>query len=177
MTAKRSRRESASPSDSRRKTAMSGVSRRALLIAGAGAGAGILGWLALAPSQSAAGPAVTIWKSPDCECCGGWASYMRRLGYDVTISETADIAEVKERLGVPADLQSCHTSRVEGYVLEGHVPAAAIAKLLAERPELKGIALPGMPTGAPGMGGPAGSYRIMSFDGIGRPRLFAEVTA
>lgn len=149
----------------------SAVSRRALMIGAAAAGALAVAGL-LRSSPSFADPAITVWKSPDCGCCGGWVSYMRGRGYDVTVNAIEDMDRVKAGLGVPESLRSCHTARVEGYLLEGHVPEAAVAKLLSERPEIKGLALPGMPEGAPGMDGQPGSYQILAFDKDVRARPF-----
>ncbi|MFI5023112.1 MAG: DUF411 domain-containing protein [Alphaproteobacteria bacterium] len=100
---------------------------------------------------------------------------MRGKGYRVAVNDVADTDAVKMRFGVPNSLQSCHTAMIEGYVVEGHVPAAAIAKLLTERPALKGIALPGMQDGAPGMDGTPTTYRVLGFAVDGRTHLFAEV--
>ncbi len=114
--------------------------------------------------QPAKAGAITVWKSPTCGCCGGWVDYMRGKGYQVAVNLVADPDPIKAKLGVPEALYSCHTAKVDGYLVEGHVPEAAVAKLLAERPDLKGIALPGMPDGAPGMDGTPGIYRIVGFD-------------
>ena len=97
--------------------------------------------------------AVTVYKSPTCGCCGEYEAYLRDHGFEVEVVEKDDLTETKETLGVPSDLQSCHTSVVEGYFVEGHVPLEAVYKLLHERPSIDGIALPGMPAGSPGMGG------------------------
>lgn len=154
-----------------------GVSRRALLwglvVAGAG---GAIGWNIFGAAPTASGPAVTVWKSPTCGCCGEWVSYMRRKGYAVAVHVVDDPYEIKQRLGVPDELWSCHTALIDGYVVEGHVPEMAIVKLLAERPALKGIALPGMPEGSPGMDGVPGRYRVVGFTADGRSRFFAEAT-
>ena len=98
--------------------------------------------------------AVKTYKSPFCGCCKGWTGYMEDEGYSLAVEEVEDMDVIKERFDIPEELESCHTSEIEGYVVEGHVPEVAIAKLLAERPEIKGIALAGMPSGTPGMPGP-----------------------
>lgn len=97
-----------------------------------------------------------IYKSPTCGCCGVYASYMGKKGYDVQIENVPDqgLEEVKQNLGVPNELYSCHTTEVGGYIVEGHVPEEAIQKLLAEKPDIKGIGMAGMPAGSPGMPGP-----------------------
>lgn len=149
------------------------VSRRALMIGlAATVGGGAVAWTMLRPSPSLGRAAVTVWKSPECGCCGGWVSYMRGHGYEVTVNDVEDTGHLKEVLGIPEDLQSCHTSRVEGYLVEGHVPEAAVAKLLKERPDIKGLALPGMPVGAPGMDGKSGTYEVLAFGKDGRRRPF-----
>ena len=96
-------------------------------------------------------PEVVVHRDPSCGCCGAWAEHLRRAGFPVKIVETGDINAIKQRLGVPADLISCHTAEVGGYAVEGHVPAGAIRRLLAERPQAAGLAVPGMPIGSPGM--------------------------
>ncbi len=99
------------------------------------------------------GVKATVYKSPECACCANYVGYLRRNGFDVRIEEVADMTAVKRRFGVPQDLESCHTMAVGGYVVEGHVPIEAIDLLLSEKPGVKGIALPGMPEGRPGMPG------------------------
>lgn len=100
---------------------------------------------------SLAAPTMTVHKDPTCGCCGAWVSHIEAAGYLAKVVETAAIDEFKARLGVPIALRSCHTAEIDGYVLEGHVPAAALARLLAERPLARGLAVPGMPVGSPGM--------------------------
>ncbi len=95
----------------------------------------------------------TLYKSPDCTCCEGHAAYLKRNGIQVTIIEADDLPAIKKANGVPAELEGCHTILLDGYVIEGHMPINPIRKLLRERPAIKGISLPGMPLGAPGMGG------------------------
>ena len=96
----------------------------------------------------------TLYKSPDCTCCEGHAAYLKRNGIRVNVIESADISAIKKQYGVPPELEGCHTILLGGYVIEGHMPINSIRKLLRERPAIKGISLPGMPTGAPGMYGP-----------------------
>jgi hypothetical protein len=97
---------------------------------------------------------VVVYKTATCGCCGVYTSYLKREGYDVEINTLNDLTEIKRELGVPHELMSCHTSKVAGYVVEGHIPEEAIAKLLAEKPDIKGIGMAGMPIGSPGMPGP-----------------------
>lgn len=163
-------RENPSKSDKAR------LSRRALLLGSIVIGSGgVFAWSVLGAAPPAKAGTITVWKSPTCGCCGGWVDYMRGKGYQVGVNLVADPDPIKAQLGVPEALYSCHTARVDGYLIEGHVPEAAVAKLLAERPNLKGIALPGMPDGSPGMDGIPGIYRIVGFDADGRIHRFAEV--
>jgi len=96
-------------------------------------------------------PVMTVYKSPTCGCCGDWVDHMREAGFEVVVRDTAGMAAVKTSLGVPAALGSCHTATVDGYVVEGHVPAAVVRRVLEERPAVAGVAVPGMPIGSPGM--------------------------
>src|SRR5258708_10000417 len=133
-----------------------------------------LGIVALAlvmPSVSAfAQPAaILVHKDPNCSCCSGWVRHLKDAGFAVTVEETTDLQPVRKRLGVPADLAACHTAEVDGYVLEGHVPAAAVRRLLAKRPPAIGVAVPGMPTGSPGTeGGVSQRYEVVLFGANGR---------
>lgn len=112
------------------------------------------------------GLSVTIYKPPQCPCCSEYAGYLSSLGARVEIAAIDDIDGLMDRLGVPQDLRSCHISIVEGYIVVGHVPADAIKKLLSERPNIKGISLPGMPPGSPGMPGAREKpFAIYSFNG------------
>lgn len=96
---------------------------------------------------------ITLYKNPQCSCCEGYASYLRTNGYTVLVKATHNLSLIKNQYGVPKDIEGCHTSIVDGYVVEGHVPVATLNRLLAERPDIKGISLPGMPQGSPGMTG------------------------
>lgn len=98
-----------------------------------------------------AGPLVEVWKDPGCGCCTAWAEHLEAEGFEVRLHDTREMRQVKVERGVPPRLASCHTAVVDGYVIEGHVPAADIRRLLAEAPELAGLAVPGMPHGSPGM--------------------------
>lgn len=101
----------------------------------------------------AAAPTLKMIKNPNCGCCTGHADHLRAHGYAVEVTESDQLEALRAELGVPEDLAGCHLIQAEGYVIEGHVPATAIDKLLAERPTIKGIAAPGMPMGSPGMSG------------------------
>ena len=96
----------------------------------------------------------TLYKNPSCTCCEGYAQYLEENGFKVTVKPTNDFAEISRKAGVPEELEGCHTMFVGGYVVDGHVPVEVIRKLLAERPAIAGITLPGMPSGSPGMTGP-----------------------
>jgi len=110
---------------------------------------------------------VVVYKSPTCGCCTKWISHLKQAGFTVTAHDTANVAPIKRRHGVPQALESCHTALVGGYVVEGHVPADVIQRLLRERPAVAGIAVPGMPAGSPGMEGLPGParqpYNILAF--------------
>lgn len=128
--------------------------------------------LAGIPVAVAALPEVQVWKSPSCGCCGAWADHMRAAGFTVAVTDTDTMEEVKARLGVTPALASCHTGQVAGYVLEGHVPADAVKRLLKERPQATGLAVPGMPHGSPGMEtGMVESYDVVLF-APGRTSVF-----
>jgi hypothetical protein len=113
---------------------------------------------------AAEGPAITVHKDPTCGCCSGWVRYLQNAGFITNVIETRDLDAVKNRLGVPDDLAACHTAELAGYVIEGHVPAAALKRLLLEKPNATGLAAPGMPVGSPGMeGGPSEKYDVVLF--------------
>lgn len=139
-------------------------SRRAVLV-------GLASGLALGRPVSAESlPTVAVTKDPSCGCCAKWVDHLRQAGFTVTVTE-GPVNPVKARLGVPRDLASCHTAFVDGYVVEGHVPAAAIKRLLAERPKGTGLAVPGMPAGSPGMeveGREPDTYEVVLFGPEGR---------
>lgn len=108
-------------------------------------------------------PRIEVWKSPTCGCCRDWIEHVRANGFEVAVNETGNAA-VRARLGIPQALGSCHTAVVDGYALEGHVPASDIRRLLQERPKAVGLAVPGMPIGSPGMDGSAYGGRRDPFD-------------
>lgn len=119
-------------------------------------------------------PAITVWKDPNCGCCDAWVEHLRRNGFTSTVIVTRDVKAIKMQRGVPAELASCHTAEIAGYTIEGHVPARAILRLLAEKPMGRGLAVPGMPIGSPGMeGGKPETYDVMLF-GNGAPSRFAR---
>lgn len=119
---------------------------------------------AAAPKGGPRAPStVEVWKSPTCGCCKDWVAHMEAHGFRVTVHETGNTA-VRARLGLPIELGSCHTALVDGYLLEGHVPASDVQRLLAEKPTALGLAVPGMPVGSPGMDGPAYNGRRDPYD-------------
>lgn len=127
-----------------------------------------------APLCARAATPVSVWRDPNCGCCTGWVDHLRAEGFAVQDQVVPSVALVRRRLGTPADLLSCHAGQVEGFVLEGHVPAAAIRRLLAEQPAgIRGLAVPAMPVGSPGMEVPGqapDTYDVIAFgDGPHRP--------
>lgn len=139
--------------------------------------AALLGTVWAMPSSAlAAGELVTVFKSPWCGCCASWADHLRRNGFKVAVRNIDALPAVKARLGVPADLQSCHTAKVEEYVIEGHVPAADIEKLLAGGGSTRGLAVPGMPLGSPGMeqGERVTPYTVFAFETDGSRSAFSS---
>lgn len=133
----------------------------------------LLSWPAAAATE------ITVYKSATCGCCSLWVDHVKTNGFAVTVHTVADMNEYKEKHGVPPALQSCHTGLVEGYVIEGHVPAADIHRLLKEKPPGKGLAVPGMPMGAPGMdmGGSRQAYDVLLFDENGKTTIFQRYEA
>lgn len=107
---------------------------------------------------------IRVHKDPDCGCCSGWVQHLQSGGFAVQVEETHALASIRKRLGVPDNLAACHTAEIDGYVIEGHVPAVAIRRLLEERPVAAGLAVPGMPVGSPGMeGGQPQKYAAILF--------------
>lgn len=137
--------------------------------------AAIIAWGALVGSPAAADPAqVHVYKSPTCGCCSKWMDHLRSNGFSVRATDVPDVRPIKLENGVPGRLASCHTAFVGGYIVEGHVPAQDLRRLLRERPGVAGLAVPGMPIGSPGMEGPDPErYEVLSF-GAGGVRVFAE---
>jgi hypothetical protein len=126
------------------------------------------------PSWAQALPKIVVTKDPTCGCCDGWVDHLRASGFTAEVLESSEINRLKIRLGVPQDLASCHTAEVDGYIIEGHVPAPAITRLLADRPQAKGLAVPGMPVGSPGMeveGTAPETYEVILFGSSGQRRF------
>lgn len=114
----------------------------------------LAGSLAIPLLASAAGPIVEVYKSAYCGCCTGWVDHMKANGFDVKVKNVESPSDYREKFGIPQELGSCHTAKVQGYAIEGHVPAADIKRLLTEKPKAIGLAVPSMPMGSPGMEGP-----------------------
>ena len=130
----------------------------------------------LACAESAAAAIVNVTKSASCTCCEGWVEHMRKAGFTVKVTVVDDVTPTADRLGVPKDLRSCHTSVVEGYVIEGHVPASDVKRLLAQHPKAAGLAVPGMVLGSPGMdfGAQKEAYKTILFTKAGKTQVFAS---
>jgi hypothetical protein len=141
----------------------------------------LLSVLLLIPTLALATPAIagegsrqaTLYKNPQCGCCEGYADYLRENGFEVTVKPTHDLPLLHSQYGVPEPLVGCHTTLIDGYVVEGHVPIGPVLRMLTERPAIRGISLPGMPAGSPGMFGektaPFTTYEI----GDGEPKVYA----
>ena len=129
--------------------------------------------MALASTASDA-PSVMVYKSPTCGCCADWVEHMREAGFVVEVEDTDELPRIKAEAGVPLAVQSCHTAMIGAYVFEGHVPADAIARFLAEGSDEAGLAVPGMPVGSPGMemGDRVDPYDIVTFDENGSTGVY-----
>jgi hypothetical protein len=156
------------------------IERRAFMARMAGVVAlGIAGrrlWAEL-PAFAVKPTAITIYKSSSCGCCAKWVDHIRASGFAPDVHDREDMDELKEKLGVPEAVRSCHTGQVDGYLIEGHVPASDIRRLLLERPEVAGLAVPGMPPRTHGMAPPGvevGDYEVVAFQTDGTTRVFAS---
>lgn len=136
--------------------------------------------LSALPAAACAKPAkaaqLTIYKSPYCGCCGAWVEHVRANGFDPVVRDMEDVTPIAAKAGVPDEARSCHTALIDGYFVEGHVPASDIRKLLRERPNARGIAVPGMPIGSPGMeqGGQRDPYDTLLITGNGSSKIFMK---
>ena len=139
---------------------------------------GMLLWVASAPANSQQrSAAVRVYKDPTCGCCQKWVDHLRSYGFQVRVTDSDSVDELKTQHGVPRQARSCHTALIDGYVVEGHVPAADIQRLLKERPRVVGIAVPGMPIGSPGMEVPGmkpQTFDVIGFSKDGSTRVFAK---
>jgi len=160
------------------------TSRKGVLLAALIAVVGIAGfswwtWQESAPAKlvevEGAARKLIVYKSPSCGCCGNWVEHMKQAGFKVQVHNTDDMDRVKSQVGLPYEMASCHTALIDGYVIEGHVPADDVKRLLAEKHKVKGIAAPGMPIGSPGMeqGDEKEAYQVVAFGDQGF-KVFAE---
>lgn len=117
---------------------------------------------------------VEVYKNASCGCCGGWVEHMRQNGFKVTSHNVADVAVERKKLGMPENLGSCHSAKIGGYVIEGHVPAEDIRRLLKEKPKAIGLSVPGMVPSSPGMDGPKTAYNTLLVERDGKTRVFAK---
>jgi len=136
----------------------------------------LAGWTAalILFAQLALAVEATVYKTPQCGCCKEYVDYLRQNGFTVKAADLDDLTPIKRKLGVPQTLEGCHTTVIDGYAIEGHVPVASIKRLLSERPAIKGISLPGMPAGSPGMSGKkTGAFEIYAIT-EGPPKVYAK---
>jgi hypothetical protein len=136
----------------------------------------LIGGVLIQPGSSAQQTrTISVYKSPSCGCCSKWVDYMRARGFEAKVQDVENIGAIKTKLGVRPEYSSCHTSEVGGYVIEGHVPAEAVQRLLKERPKIAGLAVPNMPAGSPGMEMPDGRkepYAILAFTSDGKTTVY-----
>lgn len=135
----------------------------------------ILAAILLASCRSAEPGTITVYKSPTCGCCEKWIEHLEAGGFAVEAIDVKNVGQIKKKHGIPAELSSCHTALVDGYVIEGHVPAEDVRRLLEERPEIAGLAVPEMPIGSPGMEGPnPEAYEVIAFTEQGSSYTYAS---
>jgi hypothetical protein len=124
---------------------------------------------------SAAAPVIEVYKSASCGCCTGWVDHLKANGFTVKVQNVANPSDYREKFGMPNELGSCHTGMVQGYAIEGHVPASEIRRLLAERPKARGLAVPSMPMGSPGMEGHRKDpYDVLLVQASGRTSIYTH---
>lgn len=129
----------------------------------------------LIPQKPISAAEIVVYKSPTCGCCKDWVTHMEENGFSVKVHNQLDLSDIKKEYGVPPRMQSCHTAKINGYVIEGHVPADLVRKLLDEKPKVIGLAVPGMPMGSPGMEGPRKDpYDVVTFDEQGQTTIYAS---
>ena len=141
-------------------------------------GLALAGMVVVGPSDRlpAQGPAMTVYKTPTCGCCAKWVDHVKAAGFKVQVQDMDDLTEIKQASGVPIPVRTCHTGVVGNYVIEGHVPADLVKKMLSEKPKAAGIAVPGMPVGSPGMesGNEKVAYDVLLFDKTGKTTVYAK---
>jgi hypothetical protein len=130
------------------------------------------------PAAQPALPTMVVHKTPTCGCCEKWVSHMRQAGFTLDVRNIDDTTAERAKAGVPSELASCHTGVVDGYAVEGHIPATVVKRMLQERPKIAGIAAPGMPVGSPGMEQPGYGepYDVIAFDKSGKRSVYERVT-
>lgn len=134
----------------------------------------VIGGVMVVQRPSAAAD-ITVYKSPSCICCSKWVDHLQANGFTVVVKHRRDLTAIKQELVIQRELQACHTATIDGYVIEGHVPAGDIRRLLAEKPAVRGLAVPDMPVGSPGMEGPRPQrYKVLTFDQQGNITTFAR---
>ncbi|MBT3196365.1 MAG: DUF411 domain-containing protein [Gammaproteobacteria bacterium] len=144
-------------------------------VVGAVAGVSLLVGGAVISNKSVEAADLVVYKSPSCGCCGAWVEHLKESGLSVEVNNRQDMNQVKSELGIPQHLRSCHTAKAGKYVIEGHVPADLIAKMLKEKPAIKGLTVPGMPMGSPGMEGPRSDpYDILAIQKSGGTQIYAS---
>lgn len=137
--------------------------------------AAVVGVLGLLATQQSVAADIVVYKSPTCGCCGKWVKHMEDAGFSVDVENRGDLTPTKAELGVPGRMQSCHTAKVGDYIVEGHVPADLVKRMLDEKPDIKGLAVPGMPMGSPGMEGPRKDpYNVIAIGNDGSARVYAQ---
>jgi len=157
---------------SKRSSKTGSTGQRFVLGGGLAAMLGVLGLLA---AQQGVAADIVVYKSPTCGCCGKWVKHMEDAGFSVDVENVRDLAPIKRELGVPGRMQSCHTAKVGDYIVEGHVPADLVKRMLDEKPDIRGLAVPGMPMGSPGMEGPRKDpYNVMAVGNDGRTSVYAR---
>jgi hypothetical protein len=143
------------------------------LVVGGLFGFALLAGTLLTNEQDVVAADVVVYKSPTCGCCNAWVDHLKESGFTVETRDQQKMNEVKNELGVPRNLRSCHTAQVGGYLVEGHVPADLITKMLQDKPEIAGLSVPGMPMGSPGMEGHRSDpYDILAFKKGGQVQIF-----
>lgn len=149
--------------------------RRTFLQAAAASAAGLLVFSRLDAAEAAPTP-ITVYKTPSCGCCREWVTHLAKNGFAPKTHDLPDLTETKDTLGVPDALRSCHTAVIGRYVIEGHVPADVIRRLVAEKPAVVGLAVPGMPAGSPGMevAGRKDRYDVYAFTRDGKRTIYAK---
>ena len=153
------------------------ITRRAFVAQTAGLALGAVGAGRLVGQAAGSPTAITVYKSASCGCCAKWVDHLRANGFAPTVHDETDMDAIKDELGVPKDLRSCHTALVDRYLVEGHVPASDIRRLLKEHPAVAGLAVPGMPKSTPGMAVPGDTpepYEVVAFARDGKTTSYAR---